>query len=84
MILGDVLQGKKDYILPQFLLDKLICHGLSFQLRKATSFLVQEKLEYGWKVEVKNNKSKPYTQTDTHTRGFEEGEGPSLYIGEVG
>lgn len=22
--------------------------------------------------------------TDTHTRGFEEGEGPSLYIGEVG
>lgn len=66
MILGDVPQGKKDYILPQLLIDKLICHGLSFQLRKAcTYFLVQEKLEYGLKGEVKNNKSKPYTQTLT-------------------
>ena len=63
MILGNVLQGKKDYILPQLLLDKLIFHGPSFQLRKAcTYFLVQEKLEYGLKGEVKNNKSKPYTQ----------------------
>jgi len=67
MILGDVLRGKKDYILQQLLLDyKLICQGLSFQLRKAcTYFLVQEKLEYGLKGEVKNNKSKPYTQTLT-------------------